>query len=141
MEGGSTQIFTDVPPSLQFYDYITLLYQDGITAGCSSSPLMYCPTTSVTRAEMAVFIVAALDLATGSTLSYNTTPFFQDVASSSPYFPFVQRIQELGITAGCSSSPPMFCPNNSITLDQMSVFMIVSWMQANGLTTFTYTET
>jgi hypothetical protein len=35
----------------------------------------------------------------------------------------------------------MFCPDESITLDQMSVFMIVSWMQVHGLTTFTYTET
>ncbi len=141
MEGGSTQIFGDVAVGSQFYDYITLMYEDGITAGCSTSPLDYCPTTSVTRAEMAVFLVVGLDLATGTTLSYPSTAYFQDVPSSSNYFPFVQRIAQLGITAGCSTSPPDFCPTNTITQEEMAVFMIEAWMQANGLTSFTYTET
>lgn len=141
MEGGTTAIFSDVPYGSQFFDYISLMYQDAITVGCSTSPLMYCPATSVTRAEMAVFIVVALDLAMGTSLSYPTTPYFQDVASSSPYFPFVQRIAQLGITAGCSTSPAMFCPTNTITQEEMAVFMIVSWELAEGLTTFTYTET
>lgn len=141
MEGGTTAIFTDVPYGSQFFDYISLMYQDGITAGCSTSPLMYCPATSVTREEMAVFIVVALDLAMGTTLTYPTTAYFEDVTSSSPYFPFVQRIAQLGITVGCSSSPPMFCPTNTITQEEMAVFMVVSWELAQGLTTFTYTET
>jgi hypothetical protein len=141
MEAGSTQQFTDVAPSLQYFDYITLMYANGITAGCNTSPLMYCPNSPVTRAQMAVFVVAALDVATGSTLTYGQTPYFQDLPSTNPFFPFVQRIKELGITAGCSSNPPMFCPDQSITLDQMSVFMVLSWMQVKGLTTFTYTQT
>ena len=142
MEGGSTQVFGDVAPGSQFYDYITLMYENGITAGCGTSPLVYCPSTDVTRAEMAVFIVVALDLATGNTLTYPTTPYFQDMPSSSSYFPFVQRIAQLGITAGCQTSPTaMFCPSDSITQQQMAVFMVEAWMQANQLTTFSYTQT
>jgi len=141
MEGGTTATFTDVPFGSQFFDYISLMYQDGITAGCSTSPLMYCPSTSLTREQMAVFIVAGLDLAMGTTLSYPTTAYFQDVPSTSPYFPFVQRIAQLGITAGCSSSPPLYCPTDTITQQQMAVFMIVSWELAQNLTTFTYTQT
>ncbi len=141
MEGGTTALFTDVPVGSQFFDYISLMYSSGITAGCSTSPMMYCPANDVTREQMAVFMVVSLDLALGTPLSYPPTAYFQDVASTSSYFPFVQKLAELGISGGCSSSPPLFCPTNTITQEQMAVFTIVAWMLANDLSTFTYTET
>jgi hypothetical protein len=141
MQGGSpaAQFFNDVPPSASYFDYISLMYTDGITAGCSTSPALYCPDTPVTRAQMAVFIVAALDKSLGTPLNYTQTPYFDDVPATSVYFPFVQRIKDLGITAGCSTSPSLFCPDTSIPQGQMAVFMITSWMVANNLSTFTYT--
>jgi hypothetical protein len=147
MEGGSVSVqpFNDVLSTAPFFDYISLMSSDHITAGCSTTPPLYCPDTPVTRAQMAVFVVKALDLATGTTLTYTPTPYFLDVpASGSPdsiYFPYVQRIKDLGITAGCSTTPPDFCPDISIPQGQMAVFMIKSWMQVNNLTTFTYTLT
>lgn len=143
MQAGSASapLFNDVPPTDPYFDYISLLYNDGITAGCSSSPPLYCPTTPVTRAQMSVFIVAALNRALGTTLTYTQTPYFQDVPSTSIYFPFVQRIKDLGITAGCFANPPLFCPDTSIPQGQMAVFMIVSWMLANHLSTFSYSTT
>lgn len=143
MQGGSVTdpIFNDVPSTDPYFDYVSLLYEGGITAGCSSSPPLYCPSTPVTRAQMAVFIVAALDQAMGTSLTYSPTAYFQDVPSSSIYFPFVQRIADLGITAGCSTNPPMFCPDMSIPQGQMAVFMIVGWMLANNVSSFTYTPT
>ena len=50
--GGS---FTDVPPSNGFYRVIETLFHSGVTAGCSGSS--YCPSGSVTRAQMAVFLL------------------------------------------------------------------------------------
>ena len=147
MEGGSVSVqpFNDVLSTAPFFDYISLMSGDHITAGCSTTPPLYCPDTPVTRAQMAVFVVKALDLATGTTLTYTPTPYFLDLpASGSPdsiYFPYVQRIKDLGITAGCSTNPPDYCPDISIPQGQMAVFMIKSWMQANNLTTFTYTLT
>ncbi len=141
MASGSAQQFTDVPAGSQFADYISLMYQNGITGGCSTNPLMYCPSNDVTRQQMAVFMVVGLDLTLGDALSYPQTPFFNDVPSTSVYFPFVQRIAQFGITGGCSSNPPMFCPDNTINQEQMAVFTVVAWMLANNLTTFTYTET
>jgi hypothetical protein len=38
------------------------LYAEGITSGCSSSPLKYCPESPVTRAQMAVFLVKTFNL-------------------------------------------------------------------------------
>jgi S-layer homology domain len=143
MEGGSpaSQFFNDVPTSDPYFDYVSLMNTDGITAGCSTSPSLYCPNTPVTRAQMSVFIVAAINRALGTSLTYTQTPYFQDVPSTSTYFPFVQRIKDLGITAGCSTSPALFCPDDSISQGQMAVFMIVGWMLENNLSTFTYTTT
>jgi hypothetical protein len=136
---GAIQEFDDVPPSATYFNYIYLMHTFGITAGCSASPPLYCPDTPVTRAQMAVFIVAALNRALGTGLTYSPNPYFEDVPPSSGYFPFVQRIKELGITAGCSTTPALYCPDTSIPHEQMAVFMVVSWMIANNLSTFTYT--
>jgi hypothetical protein len=42
--------------------FIEQFYRDGITTGCGSNPLIYCPNNNVTRAEMAVFIVRAFHI-------------------------------------------------------------------------------
>jgi hypothetical protein len=55
-------IFGDVPCPGTFTNYIEQLYNLGITGGCSASPLLYCPTSNVTRGQMAVFVVKAFKL-------------------------------------------------------------------------------
>jgi len=49
-------IFADVPKLSSKAPWIEDLYNRGITAGCSSNPLMYCPNASNTRGQMAAFI-------------------------------------------------------------------------------------
>ncbi len=58
-EDMTQQVFNDVPPGHWAFEYINGIYHRGITSGCSSNPLIYCPDSSVTRAKMAVFIVKA----------------------------------------------------------------------------------
>ena len=41
---------------------INILAAERVTAGCSTSPLRYCPNRSVTRGQMATFLARALDL-------------------------------------------------------------------------------
>ncbi len=117
----------------------------GITVGCQSSPPLYCPTEPVTRAQMAVFIVRGLDMATGASLTYPPTAYFQDVPPSgvtdSQYFDYVQRLAQLGITVGCQRSPALFCPDEPIPQGEMAVFVIRAWMLANNVTTLTYPTT
>jgi uncharacterized repeat protein (TIGR03803 family) len=55
-------IFTDVACPGAFTNWIEELYNEGITGGCSTNPLMYCPGSSVTRAQMAVFLTATFAL-------------------------------------------------------------------------------
>jgi hypothetical protein len=56
------QRFNDVPPSNQFYNFIDRMAVLQITLGCSASPPLYCPGSSVTRGQMAAFLVRAFNL-------------------------------------------------------------------------------
>jgi len=58
----ATQRFSDVPPSNVFYDFIDRMAVLNITLGCTPDHLMYCPNDSVTRAQMAAFLVRAFNL-------------------------------------------------------------------------------
>jgi hypothetical protein len=58
----ATGVFQDVPTDYWAADWIEQLAEEGITSGCSASPMMYCPATPVTRDQMAVFLVRNFDL-------------------------------------------------------------------------------
>jgi hypothetical protein len=51
--------FADVPANHSFCGFIERLADDGITGGCGGN--IFCPDAPVTRAQMAVFLVAAPD--------------------------------------------------------------------------------
>ncbi len=57
-----TGIFADVACPSPFADWIEELYAEGVTGGCSTSPLLYCPGSSNSRGQMAVFIVKTFNL-------------------------------------------------------------------------------
>ncbi|MGH7540413.1 MAG: S8 family serine peptidase [Gemmatimonadota bacterium] len=127
----TTPTFADVPPSHPFYPFIEQLVDLGITSGCgtngSGQPL-YCPNAPVQRQQMAVFLMKA----TGQTALDSPTPTFADVPSSSPFYGWVERLNEQGITGGCSASPPLFCPTDPVTRASMAVFVV----KAKGLAPF-----
>lgn len=54
-----TPTFSDVPLSHPFVAYIEKLYSLGITGGCATGPLRYCPDLPVTRGQMATFVERA----------------------------------------------------------------------------------
>ena len=55
----SSQRFDDVTATNIFYAFIERMAQLQITLGCSASPPLYCPSGSVTRGQMAAFLVRA----------------------------------------------------------------------------------
>ena len=59
----ATGMFSDVPPTSGYARWIEELYRRGITGGCATDPLRYCPTDRVTRGAMAPFLVTAFGLA------------------------------------------------------------------------------
>jgi hypothetical protein len=88
-----------------------------ITSGCDATN--YCPDSNVRRGQMAVFIVRAL---VGNNFRFSTVPYFDDTAANHPFFRFIQKMKEGGITAGCTASS--YCPDNNTTRGQMGVFII-----------------
>jgi hypothetical protein len=129
---GTTQIFADVPPSAFYFDAANLMYTKGVTKGCSSSPLDYCPNNPVTRDEMAYFIVTAIYGASCGqpycfTLNNPGTQYFIDVPPSDQFYPQVEKMYELGVTLGCAGTAGVnlqYCPTASVNREQMAEFII-----------------
>jgi hypothetical protein len=55
--------FADVDPTAFYASAAERMLDLGITTGCTTSPLRYCPEGAVVRAEMASFLARAFDLA------------------------------------------------------------------------------
>jgi hypothetical protein len=117
---GFTQLFEDVPATYGFADYINLLKGYNVTNGCTATT--FCPELPITREQMAKFIIVS---ALGTdTFTYTTTPYFNDVPASSGLFKYVQKMKDLGITAGCSTSPSLYCPAANVTRGQTAIFLM-----------------
>ena len=100
--------------SSPFKNDIAWLKASGITTGCSANQEQFCPTLSVSRGQMAAFLVRALDLLQTS------TNFFTDDAGHL-FENDINRLAAAGITTGCSATA--FCPDVTITREQMAAFL------------------
>ncbi len=96
--------FIDCPETQWAEDFVNTLYYHGVTGGCSGGN--YCPDSPVTRGQMAAFIITAMGQ-TPSTSVYNAN--FDDIADDG-FAPFINRMNELGIAAGCGQRA--YCPND-----------------------------
>ncbi|HUQ93522.1 MAG TPA: SBBP repeat-containing protein [Bryobacteraceae bacterium] len=124
--------FSDVPSTDPFFSYIQLLRSLGITSGCTVT--QYCPNDPTTRGQMAVFIVRSV---LGSDdFSFPSTPFFNDVPPGHPQFRHIQKLRELGITAGCNTVS--YCPDHLVTRSQMASFLIRGRLAISAAQTFAY---
>ncbi|HTY41955.1 MAG TPA: M12 family metallo-peptidase [Thermoanaerobaculia bacterium] len=113
-------IFADVLPSDPFLSYIDTVYNDGITGGCGTDPLIYCPTSPVTRAQMAVFLLKAIH---GSSYAPPACAgLFTDVPCSNGFAPWIEELAAEGVTAGCGTGT--YCPNDPVTRQQMAAFLL-----------------
>ncbi len=114
-------LFADVPAESFGADYIEQFFHLGITAGCATNPLRYCPNNPVTRGQMAVFLLVTFE-GPGYTPP-PATGIFADVPPSNPLAPWIEELFNRGITAGCATSPLRYCPSNNVTRGQMAVFI------------------
>jgi len=112
-----TGLFADVPSGYWARSWIEQLANEGITAGCG--PGLFCPENSVTRAQMAVFLLKAEH---GSDyVPPAPTGVFADVPADHWAARWIERLASESITAGCG--PSTFCPDNPVTRGQMAVFL------------------
>ncbi|MGH9364188.1 MAG: S-layer homology domain-containing protein, partial [Thermoanaerobaculia bacterium] len=117
-------IFGDVAcPGGFAVNFIEALFHDGIAAGCSVNPLLYCPSDPVTRAQMAVFIERGVH---GSGfVPPAATGIFTDVPPGSFAAEYIEALYNDGIAAGCGGGN--YCPNDPVTRAQMAVFIDVAF--------------
>src|SRR3954452_13863973 len=112
-------MFADVPCSNPYAPWINELARRGVTAGCGGGN--YCPATAVTRAQMAVFLLATQGVSPPAC----TTPVFADVPCSSPFAPYINELVRRGVTAGCGNGN--YCPNDIVNRDQMAIFLATNF--------------
>ncbi len=118
------QVFSDVPCSDPDARQVKLAHDKGITVGCSTTPPQYCPDATLTRAQMAVFLVRGYKPDGFPAPACQGT--FTDVSCSGSYAPYAGWIEQLyrdGVTAGCSTSPLQFCPGNTVGEWEMLVWL------------------
>ncbi len=120
----ATGVFADVPASDPRAPWIEQLFRDGVTSGCQPTPVrLYCPSASLTRAEMAVLLIVATH---GSPPA--ATGLFSDVPPSFWAAPWIEETYRRGITAGCQASPVrLFCPASNVTRAEIAVFLATTF--------------
>ena len=124
---GGLALAGDLPPGGTFTDddgnihegNIEAIAAAGITKGCNPPANdRFCPNSSVTRGQMAAFLVRALDLT--DTLD---DPFSDD--DDSIFEADIEKLAAAGITKGCN--PPTndrFCPDSKVTREQIAAFLV-----------------
>jgi hypothetical protein len=119
--------FTDVPETSPFCRYIEELFTRGVVSGCGGNN--YCPTSPVTREQMAIFVLRTLDPALNPTACAPPN-MFADVPETSPFCRWIEELATRGVVTGCGGNN--YCPTASVTREQMGVFLSATF----GLTLY-----
>ena len=110
----TTPRFSDVQTDHPFAGEILGLHELGVTVGCTA--MNFCPDQDVTRAEMAAFLVRALDL----TMTGDEDPFRDDDGHDLEVQ--IAVLHGNGITTGCSILK--YCPEEGVTRAEMAAFLV-----------------
>jgi hypothetical protein len=87
----------------------------GVTQGCAVES--FCPDATLTRAEMASFLIVAFELPSSA-----VNAFTDDAGSS--HESAINALAASGITIGCSTVPTdRFCPLKRLTREQLAAFL------------------
>lgn len=124
--GAAPAMAEHIPPNGYFSDddgtvherNIDALRAAGITKGCNPpTNSRFCPYNNVTRAEMATFLVRALDLPATS------ADYFDD-DNGNIHESAINSLRASGITTGCRPSGNRYCPSQAVTRGQMAAFLV-----------------
>ena len=113
------QTFSDVPVIYWAFPQIETIAANGITTGCGDA--IYCPSSPVTRAQMAVFLERSInggDFDPGPGVGN----VYFDVPASYWAVGWIEQLAADGITTGCGFGN--YCPENPVTREQMAVFLL-----------------
>jgi hypothetical protein len=114
-------VFSDVTTGTFLAKWMEQFGVEGISTGCGGgSPPPYCPTASVTRDGMAVFLLRGKH---GSTFNppAATGTVFGDVSVSTFLAKWMEQLSAEGITSGCGGGN--YCPGGTVTRGEMAKFI------------------
>ncbi|MBK9168348.1 MAG: hypothetical protein IPM24_12885 [Bryobacterales bacterium] len=123
-------VFTDPwSPYHPFRKFADLMHSHAITNGCWLNPPQFCADSDITRNSVAVFAIRAWSVrrwgapeAWSQHEPHSTVPYFDDVPPSHGDFKYIQKMWELGITAGCGYR--RYCPSHTTSNKDIAVFSI-----------------
>ena len=105
--------FTDVG-NVWWRRHVAYFAAEGISRGCTTTA--FCPNNSVTRAQMATFLVRAFNIPPAGPAG------FTDITGNA-HAANIDALAAARITEGCSTRPLKFCPDRSTTRAQMATFI------------------
>ena len=111
-----TSRFADVDAGAWWKHYVERLAELEVTVGCRREPLRYCPDRSVSRAQMASFLVRAFDLEPAEPAG------FTDIEGST-HEDNINALAAASITVGCRKDPLQYCPTRAVSRAQMATFL------------------
>ncbi len=116
-------IFADVPDTHPYYQDIEILYANGLTAGCSTNPLKFCPDQVMNRGQAAVFMLKG-NFGSGYLPSPAQHIFKDDWSKGTWAEPWAEAMRREGLSAGCLASPLKYCPWDQIPREQAVIFAL-----------------
>jgi serine protease len=121
--GTGCPIFADVPANHWARSFIETIYHEGVTAGCATNPLRYCPDAQVGRASMAIFLLRAKFGSTYQPPPATCSPLrFADVPCNHWAAAWIEELADQGVTTGCGSGN--YCPDGLVDRSQMAIFLL-----------------
>jgi len=134
---GGVSLFSDVSPFDIFCRQVHFIAANNVTQGCAASK--FCPSGSVSRAEMALFLARAVlvpgggasipltygpDPTTGR--SYSCDPLspnvhFTDAPAGNTFCRATHFLWARGVIEGCSAT--QYCPGQAVTRAEMAKFL------------------
>jgi hypothetical protein len=119
---GATPVFDDVPVASPFCRWVEELARRGVVAGCGGGN--YCPSSSVTREQMAVFVLRTLEPALEPPACVPPN-IFNDVPETSVFCRWIEELANRGVASGCGGGS--YCPTADVSREQMAVFLTVTF--------------
>jgi plastocyanin len=120
LTGGWLADFLDVPQSHPLHAYVEKLIRNGVTAGCGMGD--YCPDDSVTRAQMAVFLLKGKHGGGYAPPTCASTVFTDVPCPGGTNVNWINQLNAEGITGGCGSGD--YCPSDPVQRQQMAPFLL-----------------
>jgi hypothetical protein len=127
--------FEDVEPTHPFsgvedvwyYSWVENLADAGLTKGCGSNPLTgiveYCPTSSVTRAELAVFLLRGREGPNYVPPTPDGSAPFSDISGHWAEA-WIEALYDEGLTSGYEDQT--YRPNFHVTRAEMAAFILMA---------------